>query len=30
MTFHGIAELAQGHHPLTGDRRYNLTFRVAR
>jgi len=30
MTFHGIAELAQGQHPLTGDRRYNLTFRVAR
>lgn len=30
MTFHGIAELPQGHHPLTGDRRYNLTFRVAR
>jgi alkylated DNA repair protein (DNA oxidative demethylase) len=30
MTFHGIAELPHGHHPLTGDRRYNLTFRVVR
>ncbi|MEJ0100383.1 MAG: DNA oxidative demethylase AlkB [Pseudomonadota bacterium] len=30
MTFHGIAELAHGQHPLTGDRRYNLTFRVVR
>lgn len=30
MTFHGIAELPHGHHPLTGDKRYNLTFRVAR
>jgi DNA oxidative demethylase len=30
MTFHGIAKLPQGHHPLTGDKRYNLTFRVAR
>lgn len=30
MTFHGIAELPHGQHPLTGDRRYNLTFRVAR
>jgi alkylated DNA repair protein (DNA oxidative demethylase) len=30
MTFHGIAELARAAHPLTGDRRYNLTFRVAR
>jgi alkylated DNA repair protein (DNA oxidative demethylase) len=30
MTFHGIAELPRGQHPLTGDRRYNLTFRVAR
>jgi alkylated DNA repair protein (DNA oxidative demethylase) len=30
MTFHGIAELPHSHHPLTGDRRYNLTFRVAR
>jgi alkylated DNA repair protein (DNA oxidative demethylase) len=30
MTFHGIAKLPHGQHPLTGDRRYNLTFRVAR
>jgi len=30
MTFHGIAELPHGQHPLTGDRRYNLTFRVVR
>lgn len=30
MTFHGIAELPHGQHPRTGDRRYNLTFRVAR
>jgi DNA oxidative demethylase len=30
MTFHGIAELPHSQHPLTGDRRYNLTFRVAR
>lgn len=29
MTFHGIHTLAGGTHPLTGDVRYNLTFRKA-
>ncbi len=29
-TFHGLAELPHGQHPLTGDKRYNLTFRGAR
>jgi alkylated DNA repair protein (DNA oxidative demethylase) len=30
LNFHGVRELAQGTHPLTGDYRYNLTFRKAR
>jgi DNA oxidative demethylase len=29
LTFHGVNPLAAGHHPLTGDVRYNLTFRLA-
>lgn len=29
LRFHGIAALADGVHPLTGDVRYNLTFRKA-
>lgn len=29
MTFHGVHPLAEGHHPVTGHRRYNLTFRRA-
>lgn len=29
LTFHGIDTLAEGEHPLTGKRRYNLTFRKA-
>ena len=29
MTFHGINTLKEGHHPLTGNLRYNLTFRRA-
>jgi DNA oxidative demethylase len=28
--FHGVATLKENHHPLTGDRRVNLTFRKAR
>ena len=27
MTFHGVHSLAEGTHPLTGNFRYNLTFR---
>jgi DNA oxidative demethylase len=30
LTFHGIAPLADGEHPLTGRCRINLTFRKAR
>lgn len=30
LAFHGIDTLAQAVHPLTGDLRYNLTFRTAR
>lgn len=30
MTFHGVLPIAEDAHPLTGDRRFNLTFRVAR
>lgn len=30
LTFHGIAALAEGVHPVTGSVRYNLTFRQAR
>ncbi len=29
MIFHGINTLKEGHHPLTGNLRYNLTFRRA-
>lgn len=29
LNFHGVAPLAEGNHPLTGDCRYNLTFRTA-
>lgn len=29
MVFHGIAPLKPGMHPLTGERRINLTFRTA-
>jgi alkylated DNA repair protein (DNA oxidative demethylase) len=29
LAFHGIESLADGHHPLTGARRINLTFRKA-
>ena len=29
LTFHGVAPLAEGDHPLTGRRRINLTFRRA-
>lgn len=29
MTFHGVNTLKEGHHPLTGNLRYNLTFRRA-
>ncbi len=29
LTYHGIAALAEGDHPLTGPYRYNLTFRRA-
>jgi alkylated DNA repair protein (DNA oxidative demethylase) len=29
LTFHGVHSLAEGEHPLTGDYRFNLTFRRA-
>jgi len=29
LNFHGVAPLAAGHHPATGDSRVNLTFRAA-
>jgi alkylated DNA repair protein (DNA oxidative demethylase) len=29
LAFHGVGTLRKGSHPLTGDVRYNLTFRVA-
>lgn len=29
MTFHGVHALGEGHHPLAGALRYNLTFRRA-
>ena len=29
FNFHGIVPIAEGHHPLTGCRRINLTFRKA-
>ncbi|NVJ98043.1 MAG: alpha-ketoglutarate-dependent dioxygenase AlkB [Alphaproteobacteria bacterium] len=28
MAYHGVKALAAGQHPLTGDKRYSLTFRV--
>jgi alkylated DNA repair protein (DNA oxidative demethylase) len=30
MRYHGVLPIKGGEHPLTGPRRYNLTFRVAR
>jgi alkylated DNA repair protein (DNA oxidative demethylase) len=30
MRYHGVLPIKEGKHPLTGARRYNLTFRVAR
>ena len=30
MRYHGVLPIKRGEHPLTGARRYNLTFRVAR
>jgi alkylated DNA repair protein (DNA oxidative demethylase) len=30
LAFHGVQPLAEGMHPLTGNLRYNLTFRKAR
>lgn len=30
MRYHGVLPVRDGEHPLTGPRRYNLTFRVAR
>lgn len=30
LVYHGVAPLAEGEHPLTGRKRYNLTFRKAR
>lgn len=29
FVYHGVAPLAAAHHPLTGSRRFNLTFRKA-
>lgn len=29
LRYHGVLPLAQGHHPLTGGYRFNLTFRKA-
>lgn len=29
MNYHGVLPLKEGHHPLTGEFRYNLTFRTA-
>ncbi|HEX4168770.1 MAG TPA: DNA oxidative demethylase AlkB [Bryobacteraceae bacterium] len=29
LAYHGVAKLAAGHHPLTGESRINLTFRRA-
>ena len=29
LNFHGISDMKPGEHPLTGDLRYNLTFRKA-
>ena len=30
MRYHGVLPIKDGEHPLTGSRRYNLTFRMAR
>jgi alkylated DNA repair protein (DNA oxidative demethylase) len=30
MRYHGVLPIKHGEHPLTGPRRCNLTFRVAR
>lgn len=30
MRYHGVLPIKDGEHPLTGTRRYNLTFRIAR
>jgi alkylated DNA repair protein (DNA oxidative demethylase) len=30
MRYHGVLPVKAGEHPLTGARRFNLTFRVAR
>jgi alkylated DNA repair protein (DNA oxidative demethylase) len=30
MRYHGVLPVKDGQHPLTGSRRFNLTFRVAR
>lgn len=30
FNFHGVLPIAEGHHPLTGARRINMTFRKAR
>lgn len=30
MTYHGVMPIAEDNQPLTGNRRFNLTFRVAR
>ncbi|WIG56814.1 MAG: Alpha-ketoglutarate-dependent dioxygenase AlkB [Rhodanobacteraceae bacterium] len=30
MRYHGVLPIREGAHPLTGSRRFNLTFRVAR
>jgi hypothetical protein len=29
LVYHGVAPLAEGKNPLTGNRRINLTFRKA-
>jgi DNA oxidative demethylase len=29
LNFHGIGTLREGHHPMTGSKRFNLTFRRA-
>jgi alkylated DNA repair protein (DNA oxidative demethylase) len=30
LVFHGVAPLKQGQHPLLGNERWNLTFRMAK
>jgi alkylated DNA repair protein (DNA oxidative demethylase) len=30
FVYHGISPLKSAHHPLTGENRFNLTFRKAR